>query len=138
MQPSAQPKESDNLLDSICLAVFGDTKLALRNTFPVSISIFGNAHAVCDDPNITGGLVLSIFGDASLSLRDADYQRPSSVLMLSIFGNCKLEIPYISNVSYTGIPILGSCKDKRQLVNSDQMPILSVQSFAIFGDNTVQ
>ena len=136
-----QPKKGvspSDLLGSTGLAIFGNSKITAKGTFPVSIAIFGDSSVVCDNQNVTGGLVLSIFGNAKLSLRDADYHQPSSVLMLSVFGDAKLEVPYVSNISYTGIPILGDCKDKRRLINSDQMPILSVQSFSIFGSSTIQ
>lgn len=126
-----------DLFGSVGLALFGSSKINCKGTFPISLAIFGDSKVVCSNPDITGGLVVSIFGEASLSLRDADYHVPSSVLMLSVFGDTKLEIPYISNISYTGIPIFGDCKDKRKLVNSDQMPILSVQSFSIFGGSEI-
>jgi len=125
------------IFGNVSLALFGSSKITCKGTFPVSLAIFGDSDVVCSNPNITGGLVISLFGSAKLSLRDADYHAPSSVLMLSLFGDTKLEVPYIANVSYTGIPIFGDCKDKRKLVNSDQMPILSVQSFSIFGGSVI-
>lgn len=107
------------------------------DSFPLSIAIFGNSQTSSNSQNLSGGLVLSLFGNAKLSLREADYLEPISVTMLSVFGETKLEVPYVSNLSISSIPIFGDCKDKRKLVNSQAMPMMSVHCISIFGNSSI-
>ena len=107
------------------------------DSFPLSIAVFSDSKTNSNNQNLTGGLVFSLFGNARLSLREADYSEPITVTMISIFGDARLETPYVSNLSISSIPILGDCKDKRKLVNSSAMPSLSVRCISVLGSCSI-
>ena len=81
-----------------------------------------------------GGRVISVFGDAKLTLRDADYSRPIEISLVSLFGSSMVEVPYVSNIRVYHLNLFGDCKDRRRLVNSSAMPLITIQCISLFGD----
>ena len=108
--------------------------VAASNSFPQCIAFFGQRKASNNHQDLSGGLVISLFGDANLSLRDADYGQPITLSMLSLFGSSKVEVPYVSNIVLKPVSLFGDCRDKRNLVNSNAMPPITVRCISLFGD----
>lgn len=109
-------------------------KLTTVGSFPEIIAFFNSRKASSSHQNLVGGRVISIFGDAKLTLRDADYRRPIEISLVSLFGSARVEVPYVSNISMHHLNLFGDCKDKRRLVNSSAMPLITVQCISLFGD----
>lgn len=109
-------------------------KLTTVGSFPEVIAFFDSRKASSSHQNLIGGRAISIFGDAKLTLRDADYSRPIEISLVSLFGSAKVEVPYVSNIRVNHLNLFGDCKDKRRLVNSSAMPLITVQCISLFGD----
>lgn len=108
--------------------------VSASNSFPQSIAFFGQSKVSSNHQDLSGGLVISLFGDAKLTLRDADYGQPITLSMLSLFGSSKVEVPYVSNIVLKPVSLFGDCRDKRNLVNSNAMPPITVRCISLFGD----
>jgi hypothetical protein len=108
--------------------------VSASNSFPQSIAFFGESKVSSNHQDLSGGLVISLFGDAKLTLRDADYDQPITLSMLSLFGSSKVEVPYVSNIVLKPVSLFGDCRDKRNLVNSNAMPPITVRCISLFGD----
>lgn len=107
---------------------------ATSSNYPQCIAFFSSSKASSNHQALNGGLAISIFGDAKLTLRDADYNNPITLSMLSLFGSSKVEVPYVSNISIQPISLFGACKDNRKLVNSSAMPTITIRCISLFGD----
>ncbi|MCI9455806.1 MAG: hypothetical protein HFE44_02370 [Oscillospiraceae bacterium] len=109
-------------------------KLTAAGSFPEIIAFFNNRKASSSHQNLIGGRVISVFGDAKLTLRDADYSRPIEISLVSLFGSSRVEVPYVSNIRVYHLNLFGDCKDRRRLVNSSAMPLITIQCISLFGD----
>lgn len=108
--------------------------VSASNSYPQCIAFFGSSKVFNNHQDLAGGLVVSLFGNAQLTLRDADYNQPITLSILSLFGSSKVEVPYVSNIALRPVSLFGECKDKRNLVNSNAMPQITIRCISLFGD----
>ena len=109
-------------------------QVAGSSPFPEIIAFFNSCKGSSNHQSLSGGRVISVFGDAKLNLRDADYSKPIEISLVSLFGSAKVEVPYVSNIKVHQLNLFGDCKDKRRLVNSSAMPLITIDCYALFGD----
>ncbi|HZJ77180.1 MAG TPA: LiaF domain-containing protein [Clostridia bacterium] len=100
---------------------------------PDYFALFSSGEHINCSPDLVGGSATAVFGGLSIDLTGVNISKNVYFQTNAIFGGVDIYVPTGMRVEVNGMAIFGGCDNLAPSIYDENLPILTIKYFAIFG-----